>query len=143
MESQCLSILRATTPLYPIRANDPRPRWDVSVRLTLGYIESGSFRIENKRRISKFPVALGRSVQSYVKKKDNIKGGAASSAARQFWVRNPSKANFKKTSVTKTFPHNSSSRKFSPLKILHSGSNIMGIAFSRPFCGFIKVSTAE
>jgi len=68
-----------------ISTNDPRPNWDVSARLILAYFERGSFRSKNKSRNSKFPVALGRSVQSYVKRKDNIKGGAASSAARQFW----------------------------------------------------------
>jgi len=73
-------------PYQSISTNDPRPRWDVSVRLILDWFESGSFSDENKRRISKFPVAPHYSVRGYVKKKDNIKGGAASSAARQFWV---------------------------------------------------------
>ena len=68
-----LSVLRATTPLYAISTNDPRPNWDVSARLILAYFESGSFRTENKRRISKFPVALGRSVQSYVYKNSSKK----------------------------------------------------------------------
>ena len=66
VESQCLSNLRATTPFNTISTNDPRPKWDVSVRLTLVLIESGSFRFENKRRISKFPVAPHHSVRGYV-----------------------------------------------------------------------------
>ena len=61
-----LPVLRATTPLYAISTNDPRPNWDVSVRLTLVLIESGSFRFENKRRISKFPVAPCRVAKGYV-----------------------------------------------------------------------------
>ena len=39
--------------LDSISTNDPRPRWDVSVRLILESFESGSFSNENKRRISK------------------------------------------------------------------------------------------
>ena len=62
----CLSNLRATTPFNTISTNDPRPDWDVSVRLTLVLIESGSFRFENKRRISKIPVAPNHSVRGYV-----------------------------------------------------------------------------
>ena len=62
----CLSNLRATTPFNTISTNDPRPKWDVSVRLTLVLIESGSFRFENKRRISKIPVAPNHSVRGYV-----------------------------------------------------------------------------
>ena len=61
-----LSNLRATTPFNTISTNDPRPNWDVSVRLTLVLIESGSFRFENKRRISKIPVAPNHSVRGYV-----------------------------------------------------------------------------
>ena len=62
----CLSSLRATTPFRTISTNDPRPRWDVSVRLILVRIESGSFSDKNKRRISKFPVAPNHSVRGYV-----------------------------------------------------------------------------
>ena len=52
--------------LDSISTNDPRPRWDVSVRLILESFESGSFSNENKRRISKFPVAPNHSVRGYV-----------------------------------------------------------------------------
>ena len=52
--------------LCTISTNDPRPGWDVSVRLILVQVESGSFSSENKRRISKFPVAPHRSVRGYV-----------------------------------------------------------------------------
>ena len=61
-----LSLLRATTPYHTISTNDPRPNWDVSVRLTLVWFESGSFSSENKRRISKIPVAPNHSVRGYV-----------------------------------------------------------------------------
>ena len=61
-----LPLQRATTPFNTISTNDPRPRWDVSVRLILVLIESGSFCNENKRRISKIPVAPNHSVRGYV-----------------------------------------------------------------------------
>ena len=66
VESKHLPSLRATTPLHPISTNDPRPKWDVSVRLILRCFESGSFSDENKRRISKFLVAPNLAVRSYV-----------------------------------------------------------------------------
>ena len=53
-------------PCYTISTNDPRPKWDVSVRLILVYIEVVNFSSENKRRISKIPVAPNHSVRSYV-----------------------------------------------------------------------------
>ena len=51
--------------LCTISTNDPRPDWDVSVRLILVQFESGSFSSENKRRISKIPVAPNHSVRGY------------------------------------------------------------------------------
>ena len=68
-----LPRLRATTPFSTISTNDPRPRWDVSVRLIPVEFESGSFSRENKRRISKIPIAPNHSVRGYVIGKDNIK----------------------------------------------------------------------
>ena len=68
-----LSQLRATTPFRIISTNDPRPNWDVSVRLTLIRFESGSFSCENKRRISKIPVAPNHSVRGYVMGNDSKK----------------------------------------------------------------------
>ena len=62
----CSPRLRATTPFSTISTNDPRPRWDVSVRLIPVEFESGSFSRENKRRISKIPVAPHHSVRGYV-----------------------------------------------------------------------------
>ena len=61
-----LPLSRATTPCCIISTNDPRPNWDVSVRLILMQLESGSFDSENKRRISKIPVAPNHSVRGYV-----------------------------------------------------------------------------
>jgi len=60
--------------LCTISTNDPRPDWDVSVRLILVQFESGSFSSENKRRISKFTVAPNHSVRSYVNTNDSKKG---------------------------------------------------------------------
>ena len=59
--------------LDSISTNDPRPRWDVSVRLILESFESGSFSNENKRRISKIPVAPNHSVRGYVTENDSKK----------------------------------------------------------------------
>ena len=50
VESYVPTALRATTPLYPISTNDPRTKRDVSIRLILESLESGSFSNENKRR---------------------------------------------------------------------------------------------
>ena len=61
-----LPLSRATTPLYLISTKRPTPNVGVSVRLILRYIESGSFDSENKRRISKIPVAPNHSVRGYV-----------------------------------------------------------------------------
>jgi len=61
-----LPLSRATTPCCIISTNDPRPDWDVSVRLILMQLESGSFDSENKSRISKIPVAPNHSVRGYV-----------------------------------------------------------------------------
>ncbi|PWJ34706.1 hypothetical protein IE02_2243 [Fibrobacter succinogenes subsp. elongatus] len=44
----------------------PTPHRDVSARLILVLIESGSFSCENKRRISKISVAPNHSVRNYV-----------------------------------------------------------------------------
>jgi hypothetical protein len=69
----CSPRLRATTPFSTISTNDPRPSWDVSVRLIPVEFESGSFSRENKRRISKFPVAPHHSVRGYVTENDSKK----------------------------------------------------------------------
>ena len=63
--------------LDSISTNDPRPRWDVSVRLILESFESGSFSNENKRRISKFPVAQCRVAKGYVNENVNKFGELA------------------------------------------------------------------
>jgi len=64
----------------------------VSVRLILVRIESGSFRAENKRRISKFPVAQSQVAKGYVKGNDSkivtgfLPKGHNSTSKLKFWV---------------------------------------------------------
>ena len=52
--------------LRPNKHKRPTPNMGVSARLILRSFESGSFSSENKRRISKFPVAPHHSVRGYV-----------------------------------------------------------------------------
>ena len=85
-----LPLSRATTPLYLISTKRPTPNVGVSVRLILRYIESGSFDSENKRRISKIPVAPNHSVRGYVNNNLNKKGNPrlrGEDEMREIWTK--------------------------------------------------------
>ena len=66
---ESLHVLTAIAGYHTLASNKhkrPTPHRDVSARLILRCIESGSFDSENKRRISKIAVAPNHSVRGYV-----------------------------------------------------------------------------
>lgn len=81
---ESLHVLTAIAGYHTLASNKhkrPTPHRDVSARLILRCIESGSFDSENKRRISKFPVAQCLEAKGYVISYFRKKGGAPSSGA--------------------------------------------------------------